>query len=155
MAVDPHYSIDDGGFKLDRYVMAQHDCYADALRELRQGRKTHHWMWFIFPQIAGLGISHMSQMYAIRSTAEAEAYLRHPLLGPRLTECTEAVLSHQNLTAAQIFDFPDDVKLRSSMTLFASVSPEGSVFHRVLNHFFHGEADGRTLDIVDAERMHL
>jgi uncharacterized protein (DUF1810 family) len=105
-------------------------------------------MWYIFPQIEGLGFSSTSRLYAIRNRAEAAAYLAHPVLGPRLRECAEAALQADSRSAVEIFGPPDDMKLRSSATLFASVSPEGSVFHRLLDKFFHGEGDGRTLSLL-------
>ena len=104
-------------------------------------------MWYIFPQIEGLGFSSTSRLYAIKSRAEAAAYLAHPVLGPRLRECAEAALQ-AGLSALEIFGSPDDMKLRSSATLFASVSPEGSVFHRLLDKFFHGEGDAQTLSLL-------
>lgn len=137
-------------FDLNRFVQAQDGVYAQALGELKRGRKTSHWMWFIFPQIAGLGLSSMAQRYAILSKAEARAYLGHPILGPRLIECCEAILPHQDLTASQIFGYPDDMKLRSSVTLFSLVADENSVFQRVLNQFFDGEPDETTLELVGA-----
>ena len=105
-------------------------------------------MWYIFPQIEGLGFSSTSRRYAIKSLAEARAYLAHPVLGPRLRQCAEAALHVEGLSAREIFGAPDDMKLRSSATLFASVSPDGSVFHRVLDRFFHGEHDSRTLSLL-------
>jgi uncharacterized protein (DUF1810 family) len=105
-------------------------------------------MWYVFPQFDGLGFSWTSRQYAIKSVAEAEAYLAHPVLGPRLVECAEAALGVVDRTAAEIFGSPDDMKLRSCATLFASVSPEGSVFHRILDRYFHGEPDGRTLRLT-------
>src|SRR5919107_5978583 len=107
------------GFDLDRFVEAQAAPYAGALAELRRGRKQSHWMWFVFPQVAGLGSSPTSQRYAIGSLSEARAYLDHPVLGPRLVQCARAVLAHPDRTARQVMGSPDDVKLRSSMTLFA------------------------------------
>lgn len=135
-------------FDLSRFVQAQEGVYAQALNELKRGRKTTHWMWFIFPQINGLGHSSMAQSYAIRSEAEAQAYLHHSLLGPRLIECCEAILQHQDFTASQIFGYPDDMKLRSSVTLFSLVAGDDSVFQRVLDQFFDGEPDQNTLDLV-------
>ena len=110
---------------LERFVKAQDSggTYHQAVRELRNGRKTSHWMWFIFPQIAGLGRSAMAQAFAISDLAEAQAYLRHPMLGPRLVECAGIVASHRGLTAEQIFGGIDSIKLRSSMTLFAHADP--------------------------------
>ena len=132
-------------FHLARFVDAQRDAYEQALTEIRAGRKRSHWMWFVFPQIAGLGLSAMSQRFAIRSLDEARAYLAHPVLGPRLVRIAEAVVAVEGRTAAEIFGSPDDLKLRSSMTLFAVVSAPGSVFRQVLDRYFDGQADDRTL----------
>lgn len=142
--------MDSDPFRLQRFIDAQEGVHARALDELRAGRKTTHWMWFVFPQVAGLGSSAMAQRYAIGSLEEARAYLAHPVLGPRLVECTEAVLSHSDRTAHDILGSPDDVKLRSSMTLFALVAGPESVFQRVLDAFFDGETDTRTVDLVEA-----
>ncbi len=132
-------------FDLSRFVNAQADVYAAALAEIRSGRKRSHWMWFVFPQIAGLGTSQMSRHYAIGSLAEARAYLRHPLLGPRLIEALRAVLDIEGRTAADIFGTPDDMKLRSCATLFAAAAPEEMVFQRVIDTYFGGHADPLTL----------
>ena len=131
---------------LERFVDAQNagQVYSRALSELRAGRKTSHWMWFVFPQIAGLGQSEMSRRYAIASLDEARAYLDHPVLGPRLVECCEALLSHQGKSAEQILGGIDAIKLRSSMTLFARADPEAKVFQQVLDRYFEGEADAAT-----------
>jgi uncharacterized protein (DUF1810 family) len=142
--------VDSDPFRLQRFIDTQEGVHARALDELRAGRKTTHWMWFVFPQVAGLGSSAMAQRYAIGSLEEARAYLAHPVLGPRLVECTEAVLSHSDRTAHDILGSPDDVKLRSSMTLFALVAGPESVFQRVLDAFFDGETDTRTVDLVKA-----
>jgi len=130
-------------FDLQRFVDAQDrgDTYARALAELRAGRKTSHWMWFVFPQRAGLGLSEMSRAYAIGSPAEARAYVEHPVLGPRLVECAEALLLHEGKAAEEIMGGIDAVKLRSSMTLFARAAPEQLVFEAVLERYFDGEAD--------------
>jgi uncharacterized protein (DUF1810 family) len=136
-------------FDLERFMRAQQTVYATALAEITAGRKRSHWMWFIFPQIAGLGMSETSRLYAIRSLDEAKAYLVHPVLGPRLVECAEAVLRHTGRSAFEIFGSPDDVKLRSSATLFARVSPPGSVFERVLDTFFDGQRDERTVRMLE------
>jgi uncharacterized protein (DUF1810 family) len=137
---DPH--------DLDRFVRAQEGVYGAALAELRRGRKTSHWMWFVFPQLSGLGRSAMAQRYAIRSAAEAVAYLGHPVLGPRLTECVAAVLAIEGRSAHEIFGSPDDVKLRSCATLFAEVAPAGAVFERLIDSYFAGERDEATLDLL-------
>ena len=125
---------------LERFVSAQDSggTYQQAVAELRNGRKTSHWMWFIFPQIAGLGRSAMAQAYAISDLAEAQAYLKHPVLGPRLLECAGIVASHRGLTAEHIFGGIDAIKLRSSMTLFAHADPEQPVFRHVIDQYFTG-----------------
>ena len=134
---------------LARFVAAQADIYATALAELRAGRKQSHWMWFIFPQIAGLGLSAMSQRYAIMSREEAEAYLAHEVLGPRLAEATEAVLGHAgDLSAEAIFGGIDAVKFRSSMTLFDAVSGDDDRYRRALDAFFAGAHDSETLRLL-------
>jgi uncharacterized protein (DUF1810 family) len=138
-------------YSLERFVEAQSNgVHAQALDELRAGRKASHWMWFVFPQVAGLGSSPTSQRYAIGSLAEARAYLDHPVLGSRLVECARAVLSHPDRTARQIMGSPDDAKLRSSMTLFALAADAEPVFQVVLNAFFAGELDPRTVDFLGA-----
>jgi uncharacterized protein (DUF1810 family) len=138
----------DDSFDLNRFVTAQEQDYAHALAEIRSGWKENHWMWYIFPQFDGLGFSATSKLYAIRSVAEARAYLAHPVLGPRLIECAGAVLGVEGRSATDIFDSPDDLKLRSSATLFASVSPPGSVFDRLLGKYFGGKRDEKTLRLV-------
>ena len=130
--------------ELDRFLDAQRSVYDHVLDELRQGRKRSHWMWFVFPQIAGLGSSEMSQRYAISSLAEARAYLAHPVLGERLRECTRLVAATEGRTAEQIFGEVDAMKLRSSMTLFHRAAPDETVFGRVLARFFDGVADEAT-----------
>jgi uncharacterized protein (DUF1810 family) len=132
---------------LERFVAAQDGVYDGALAEIGAGRKRSHWMWFIFPQLAGLGSSPTAQRYAIAGPAEARAYLEHPVLGPRLRECAEAALRHDR-SAEEIFGYPDDLKLRSSMTLFARAADDPGVFQRVLEHFYDGP-DQRTLDLLD------
>ena len=126
-------------FNLDRFVTAQEHDYQQALAEIRDGRKQSHWMWYVFPQRDGLGSSAISRHYAIRSRDEAEAYLRHPVLGPRLREIAQAMLDLQGRSANEILGSPDDLKLRSSATLFAQVSSPGSVFHQILERYFGGE----------------
>ncbi|MFI4904329.1 MAG: DUF1810 domain-containing protein [Burkholderiales bacterium] len=135
-------------FDLARFVEAQAATYDDALAELVDGRKRSHWMWYVFPQFAGLGMSGMAQRFAIASVDEARAYLAHPLLGPRLVACAEAMLAHAGTPARSIMGSPDDLKLRSSATLFALVSPSGSEFHRLLDAFYAGEADPLTVRLV-------
>ena len=139
-APDPH--------GLGRFVLAQDGVYDRALAEVRAGRKRTHWMWFVFPQLAGLGSSPTARQYAIKGLAEAEAYLRHPVLGPRLVECCEAAVGVEGRTAHEVFGSPDDLKLRSCATLFAQVSPAGSVFERVLAKFFDGQPDPATLRLL-------
>ena len=136
------------GFDLERFVAAQADVYNSALREIRNGRKLTHWMWFIFPQLAGLGMSPTSQHDGIARLREATAYLSHPLLGPRLIHCSEAVALVAGRSARDIFGSPDDMKLRSSATLFARVSDDSSVFRRILEQYFAGEPDPRTLALL-------
>nr|WP_290224814.1 DUF1810 domain-containing protein [Trichocoleus desertorum] len=136
-------------YDLNRFVQAQKDDYERALAEIKSGRKRSHWMWYIFPQFEGLGFSTTSKHYSIKSLAEAQAYLSHPILGPRLIACTEAALKVEGQSAYQIFGSPDDMKLRSCATLFASVSPEGSVFHQLLDKFFQGDRDDKTLHLLD------
>jgi uncharacterized protein (DUF1810 family) len=135
-------------YNLARFVEAQERDYSRAIDEIRRGRKQSHWMWYVFPQLAGLGASAMSQRYAIRSAAEAAAYLEHPVLGPRLIACADAVLTHAGRPMQDIFGSPDDPKLRSSATLFAAVSPRDSVFQRIIDHCFDGAADQATLRLL-------
>jgi uncharacterized protein (DUF1810 family) len=135
----------DIDFDLERFVTAQDEVYSAVLSELRDGRKRSHWMWFIFPQIVGLGRSELSQKYAIRSSDEAAAYLAHPVLGARLRECAALVLA-QDKEIDAIFDSPDDRKFHSCMTLFADVAPDEAVFQDCLDKFFDGRADPATLE---------
>ncbi len=135
-------------FDLNRFVQAQEDVYPRALAEIKRGQKRSHWMWFIFPQLDGLGYSSTARFYAIKSKEEARAYLNHPLLGKRLMECSETLLRLTGKSASEVFGYPDDLKLRSSMTLFATVSQPGSAFHRVLEHYFSGEMDQKTLELL-------
>ena len=134
-----------GTYDLQRFVDAQQHTYAQALTELKAGQKQTHWMWFIFPQIAGLGHSSMAQRYAIDNLGEATAYLRHPLLAPRLDACCQALLQHRDRSARQILGSPDDLKLCSSMTLFNAADPRHPAFRQVLEIFFSGMADAETL----------
>jgi uncharacterized protein (DUF1810 family) len=135
-------------FGLGRFADAQAPVYDEVLRELRDGRKRTHWMWYIFPQVAGLGLSIMAQRFAIASRREAEAYLADPLLGARLVECTNVMLTHNGLTARSILGSPDDLKFRSSMTLFLTVSEKGSPFERALEKYYGGVRDERTLTLL-------
>ncbi|APX84009.1 MULTISPECIES: DUF1810 domain-containing protein [Methylorubrum] len=139
----------DDAFDLNRFVEAQDGLYADALAEMRNGRKQSHWMWFIFPQIAGLGSSAMARRYAIRSLAEAQAYLAHPLLGERLRTCTRAANAWEGRSAHALFGAPDDVKFRSSMTLFAQADPDDPDFARALSIYFEGRPDPLTLERLE------
>ena len=133
---DPH--------DLQRFVSAQAGAYASSVAELRAGRKTGHWMWFVFPQVAGLGQSAMSQRYAIASLDEARAYLAHPVLGPRIAECARILTELPGHDAKAIFGGIDAVKLRSSMTLFARGSEDDSVYDAVLDQYFGGKTDPHT-----------
>jgi len=133
---------------LNRFIDAQKDDFERALSEIRAGRKQSHWMWYIFPQIAGLGFSSTSKFYAIRNKTEAESYLAHPTLGRRLVEISNALLEIDGKTAHQIFGNPDDLKLKSSMTLFGALENTDPVFQKVLDKYFDGAADQRTLDLL-------
>jgi uncharacterized protein (DUF1810 family) len=135
-------------FDLSRFVEAQSSSYAAALAELKGGEKQTHWMWFIFPQVAGLGTSPMAKRYAIQSRAEAAAYLEHPLLGVRLRECVNALLGVEDRSAEQIMGDPDFRKLQSSMTLFAEIAPAEERFARVLEKYYGGRRDQRTVDFL-------
>ncbi len=140
-------------FGLSRFINAQEEVYNDVLAELKKGAKRTHWMWFIFPQIEGLGYSTTAQYYAIKSIDEARTYLNHPVLGSRLKECAEAVLATEGRSASEIFGYPDDLKLKSSMTLFAFIADSGSIFVRVLNKYYNGEQDMRTLQLLEKLRI--
>jgi uncharacterized protein (DUF1810 family) len=133
-------------YNLQRFVDAQEPVFDQVLDQLREGRKRTHWMWFVFPQISGLGHSETARFYAITCLEEAQAYLRHPLLGPRLEQCAQLIESHGRWTARQILGSPDDLKLHSSMTLFTVAGPEHSTFKTVLDTFFDGVPDPSTLD---------
>ncbi len=135
-------------YDLNRFISAQEGVYGRALAELREGLKRSHWMWYIFPQIEGLGHSPTTRHYSIKSLEEARQYLAHPVLGARLKECAEAVVAVSGRSASDIFGHPDDWKLQSSMTLFELVSGPGSVFARVLDKYYQGKRDARTLQIV-------
>ncbi len=140
----------DDPFALGRFLSAQAGVYDRVLAELRGGQKRTHWMWFIFPQIDGLGHSATSKHYAIKSIEEAREYLKHPVLGSRLLECAEAVLAIEGKKISSIFNYPDDLKLKSSMTLFASIADPGTVFVRVLEKYFQGMQDARTLQLLQS-----
>lgn len=134
-------------YDLDRFVRAQEPDYNQALSELREGHKRSHWMWYIFPQIEGLGLSPMSRQYSIKSAAEAHAYLDHPVLGPRLQECATVVYNISGRSAFEIFGAPDDMKLRSSATLFAGVSG-GGIFEQLIQKYFEGQHDEKTVQAL-------
>ncbi len=136
-------------FQLSRFLEAQEKIYDRALAELNSGRKRSHWMWFVFPQIEGLGFSSTTRYYSIESLQEARQYLDHPVLGKRLRECAETLLALAGLSASSIFGYPDDLKLKSSMTLFASAAGAGSVFTRVLEKYYQGTRDERTLALLE------
>ncbi len=136
-------------YDLARFVTAQSAVYTQALAEIEAGHKQSHWMWFIFPQLDGLGSSSTARKFSIKSLAEAEAYLRHPVLGPRLMQCAESALRLDGVSAEEIFGSIDGKKLRSSATLFSLVSPSGSPFHRILDRFFDGRHDPRTLTLLE------
>jgi len=133
-------------FNLQRFIDAQAPVYAQVLAELGAGSKRSHWMWFVFPQIEGLGFSPLARKFAISSLAEAAAYLQHPVLGPRLAECTELVNHVEGRTIEQIFGYPDDLKFRSSMTLFAHATPDSRVFLDALQKYSKGEFDPATME---------
>jgi uncharacterized protein (DUF1810 family) len=135
-------------FHLSRFVQAQEGIYDRALAEIRGGRKRSHWMWFVFPQYAGLGFSSMSQEYAIKSIEEARAYLNHPVLGPRLVECAQGAIGVEGRTASQIFGSPDDMKLRSCATLFSRVIDAGNIFEQVLQKYFDSQPDPKTMQLL-------
>ncbi|WP_323844634.1 DUF1810 domain-containing protein [Microbulbifer magnicolonia] len=135
-------------YNLERFVEAQSRKYDAALAEIAAGQKRSHWMWYVFPQITGLGFSAMAQRYAISGLDEARAYLHHPVLGPRLRECCAQLLQLEGLSAHEIFGSPDDMKLRSSMTLFSAAKNGNSVFDEVLDKYFRGQKDSRTLEIL-------
>lgn len=138
----------DDPYDLDRFVAAQRGTYEIALEELKHGEKRSHWIWYIFPQVAGLGGSSMAVRYSIRSRGEALAYLAHPALGKRLLECAHALLQIVGRTAKEVMGYPDDLKLKSSMTLFAAISEPDSPFHSVLDRYFSGQHDTRTIEFL-------
>lgn len=133
---------------LQRFLNAQQEDYATALQEIKAGRKRSHWMWYIFPQIKGLGFSSTSVYYGIKDIGEASAYLKHPILGKNLLEISEALLSHEDKDATSIFGYPDDLKLKSSMTLFSCIPDSPAVFQQVLDKYFGGDADPKTLQLL-------
>ena len=135
-------------YNLQRFLDAQERIYDTVLNELRAGRKASHWMWFIFPQIAGLGHSAMAQRFAIGSLDEAKAYLQHPILGPRLRTCTQLVLGMNGRSAEEIFGYPDHLKFRSCMTLFLTAATDNTIFKNALFKYFDGKPDTLTLDLL-------
>ena len=146
MSIDTHAAADH--FHLDRFLAAQTGVYQNVVQELRSGQKRSHWMWFIFPQMAGLGTSPTARLYAITGLEEARAYLAHPVLGARLTECTNLVNAHEGRTAHQIFGSPDDMKFHSSMTLFELASGAASDFAFAIEKYFAGARDPLTLQLL-------
>ncbi len=142
-------------YNLSRFVQAQERDYDQALSELTLGRKRTHWMWYVFPQLDGLGSSPITKLYSIKSEDEARAYLKHPTLGPRLLACAEAILSVDGKSAREILGSPDDLKLRSCATLFAHVSPPGSVFEHILEKFYAGERDAATLRLLASTSVNV
>jgi uncharacterized protein (DUF1810 family) len=142
----------DKPFDSSRFLNAQEPVYERVLSELRSGQKRTHWMWFIFPQVDGLGHSATTKYYAIKSVEEARQYLDHPVLGARLLECAETVFAVEGRSISDIFGYPDDLKLKSSMTLFSWVPNSPPVFARVLDKYFHGERDAKTLALLEKQQ---
>jgi uncharacterized protein (DUF1810 family) len=140
--------MDDDPYDLHRFVAAQDPVYEQVTRELSSGTKTSHWIWFIFPQLKGLGRSSRAELFGLANAAEARAFWNHPVLGRRLEQCVGMVLGVEGRSALQIFGFPDDVKFRSSMTLFEVAVPESPLFARALDAYFDGERDERTLSLL-------
>ena len=138
-------------FNLSRFVGAQRPVFSQVMDELRAGRKTRHWMWFIFPQLRGLGHSATAQHFALSGGDEARAYLQHDLLGPRLEECVGTLLSHHGMSARQILGSPDDIKLRSCLTLFVAVRAQSTVYQQALDHYYSGQPDDKTLRLLDGD----
>ena len=135
-------------YNLNRFIEAQVDSYESAMGELSRGRKSGHWIWYIFPQIDGLGSSDITKLYAIKSIEEAQAYLEHPVLGERLIESCEILLRLEDVSISDVMGFPDDLKLKSSMTLFTEVSPPSSIFSEVLNKYYEDDLDQTSLEII-------
>lgn len=142
-------------FNLDRFLQAQDPVFDYVLEELAAGCKRRHWMWFIFPQIAGLGGSEMSRRFAIQSAAEAMAYLDHAVLGARLRTCTQLVLNIKHRSIGDIFGHPDNLKFHSSMTLFTQFSPGDRLFHQAMDRYYHGIPDEWTLSLLDSKEPQL
>jgi uncharacterized protein (DUF1810 family) len=145
------YNMDSGN--LTRFLEAQNQLYLKALAEIKNGQKQTHWMWFIFPQIKGLGLSETAKFYGISDIEEAREYLAHPVLGKHLIEITTAVLGIEGKTATEIFGQPDDIKLRSCMTLFANVKNTNPIFEQVLEKYFHGSHDEYTLELLVKHKL--
>ncbi|MEO6637818.1 MAG: DUF1810 domain-containing protein [Ginsengibacter sp.] len=139
----------DDNYNLNRFLEAQQSVYQQALNEIKNGRKRSHWMWFIFPQIGGLGFSEISKLYSIKDLKEAKLYVDHDVLGSRLIEISKTLLKIKGKTANQIFGTPDDMKLKSCMTLFSSLENANTVFEAVLIKYFNGEKDNKTLQIIE------
>ena len=139
----------NGLYDIERFIDAQNDIYSSVIAELKAGRKQGHWMWYVFPQIKGLGSSAMANRYAISSMKEAEYYANHPILGARLRECTQYVIDIENGEIRDIFGYPDDLKFRSCMTLFERADKKREVYEKALNKYFDGQPDKSTLDILD------
>ena len=135
----------------DDFIQAQNAIYSSVIKELSQGKKRTHWMWFIFPQIRGLGYSTMAQRFALDNKAQAQQYLQHKILGKRLLECAELLLQQPDKSALEIFGTPDNLKLHSSLTLFALATDKGSIFNQLLNHFFSGKYDSNTVTILEQQ----
>ena len=142
-------------FYLSRFIDAQNGIYESVLKELKQGKKRSHWMWFIFPQIDGLGTSYTSKQYSIKSIEEAREYLKHPILGSRLVECATIVSGINNVSAKHIFGFPDFLKFHSSMALFSVVTMDQQIFRKTLEKFYNGEPDKKTLAILGITDLNL
>ena len=142
----------DDIYNLTRFVKAQERNYSNAFSELSQGRKRSHWMWYIFPQIVGLGMTVISYEFSIKSLDEAVAFLEHPYLGKNIREISSVLLGLESNDATAIMGFPDDLKLRSSMTLFAEAAPDEEVFQKVLDKFYNGKKDERTLEILEEQK---
>src|SRR5215470_6556574 len=138
-------------YNLERFVQAQDPVFAQVCAELERSQKQSHWMWFIFPQLQGLGQSYMATKFAISSREEAEAYLNHPILGPRLRKCTQLLLNVESREIADILGYPDDLKFRSSMTLFAEATQDNQIFTDALQKYFDGEPDPLTLELLRAK----
>tara|TARA_B110000259_G_C13670706_1_gene264198 strand:+ start:75 stop:500 length:426 start_codon:yes stop_codon:yes gene_type:complete len=137
-------------YNLNRFIEAQMATYEGAMLELARGRKESHWIWYIFPQIEGLGKSDIAKLYSIKSLEEGRAYLKHPLLGPRLTEACEILLSLKDASMDEVMGFPDDLKLLSSMTLFEAVSEPNSIFTKIIEVYFDDERDENSIKIIEA-----